>query len=393
MQPGICMTPRFDVPTSTPAFELTLSDIQTDADAGDIVRGFVPTPRFAHVSFDSYRPDPRQPSQRDAADRLQGFVQEIHSDAEATGGFFRFFRRPTPKRGSRALYLDGGYGVGKTHLLAASYHEAPGPKAYFSFAELAYVIGHLGMQQALEAFSRYRLICIDEFELDDVANTRLAATFLRHIFEGTDPVTHVIATSNTLPTELGRGRIAAEDFLREIGQIASSFEVLTVEGNDFRQRPRWDVLGKGGGSVAGGGPAASGGSVLPGGHLPSPQALRHAYAEYVPVGKCKLYATFQELTERLSQLHPIRFARLLNPLERLFIEGLSPMEDQGMALRFVHFIDKVYDQQVRLSVSSTWELQDLFLPEYRDKGYKKKYQRCLSRLHEMLAESASEQAA
>ena len=56
------------------------------------------------------------------------------------------------------------------------------------------------------------------------------------------------------------------------------------------------------------------------------------------------------------------------------------------ALRFVHFIDKLYDQRVKLAVSANCELHDLFLPEYRDKGYRKKYQRCLSRLTELLKE-------
>jgi cell division protein ZapE len=76
-------------------------------------------------------------------------------------------------------------------------------------------------------------------------------------------------------------------------------------------------------------------------------------------------------------------------MEALFVEGLAPMVDQGTALRFVHLVDKLYDQQVRLAVSATCELPDLFLTEYRDKGYAKKYQRCLSRLHELLAESAT----
>ena len=61
--------------------------------------------------------------------------------------------------------------MGKTHLLAAAWHEAPDPKAYLTFAELAGIIGFLGMDQAIGAFSPHRLLCIDEFELDDIAQT------------------------------------------------------------------------------------------------------------------------------------------------------------------------------------------------------------------------------
>ncbi len=83
--------------------------------------------------------------------------------------------------GAAARYLDGGYGVGKTHLLAAAWHEAPEPKAYLTFAELAGIIGFLGMDQAIDAFSPHRLLCIDEFELDDIAQTLMTVTFLRAV--------------------------------------------------------------------------------------------------------------------------------------------------------------------------------------------------------------------
>src|SRR5262249_34164589 len=140
----------------------------------------------------------------------------------------------------RGLYLDGGFGVGKTHLLAAAYHAAPDPRAYLSFAELSYTITSLGMAASLTVFRRHGLLCVDEFELDDVANTRLAATFLRGLrAAGHGP--RLITTSNTLPTDLGAGRFAAEDFRREIGEIAAAFEPVRIEGEDFRHRPRWET--------------------------------------------------------------------------------------------------------------------------------------------------------
>ena len=46
-----------------------------------------------------------------------------------------------------ALYLDGGFGVGKTHLLAAAYHAADVPRAYLSFQEMTYAVGAHGMHE------------------------------------------------------------------------------------------------------------------------------------------------------------------------------------------------------------------------------------------------------
>lgn len=352
--------------------ELTLAQIDTEAATGDLIRSFELTERFRHVSFDNYQPDPRHPSQQAALERVRRFVGEVEAGA-VRGRWWRRRRSPT---GPAGLYLDGGFGVGKTHLLAAAYRAAPEPKAYLSFAELAYAIGALGMEDCLDAFRSYRLLCIDEFELDDVANTRLAATVFDRLLNERHPAVRVMTTSNTLPDALGLGRFNAEDFRREIGRIAAAFEVVHIEGEDYRRRP----LG-----AAGEGPPPGG--ARPTGALPA-DALRRAYHAYRPARGSKLWVRFPDLLTHLAGLHPIRYARLVAPLEALFIEGLAPIEDQAMALRFVHLIDKVYDQAVRLAVSGPARLEELFLSEYREKGYKKKYQRCLSRLGELLAENA-----
>jgi hypothetical protein len=42
------------------------------------------------------------------------------------------------------VYLDGGYGVGKTHLLASLWHQAPGPKLFATFVELTHLVGAIG---------------------------------------------------------------------------------------------------------------------------------------------------------------------------------------------------------------------------------------------------------
>lgn len=350
---------------SHPPAELTLNQIDASASVEEIVQGFVPTPRFAQVTFENYRPDPRYPSQSAALERLSEYVNGLAGGDEPRARFFgRWLHRSTPQtEGPKGLYLDGGYGVGKTHLLASVYREAPSPKAYLSFQELTYTFGAMGMQPCISAFSAYRVICIDEFELDDVGNTMLAKTFLTAVTQGN---TRIITTSNTLPSELGQGRFAAEDFKREIGIIAATFETVRIEGEDYRHRDYRE-----GGYLAG---------------LYSPEELRQAYAGYNPAAKAKLYTTFDDLCTHLEKLHPIRYARLMSPLDAIFLEGLAPIENQTVALRFVHFIDKLYDQRLKLAASATCELHDLFLPEYRDKGYRKKYQRCLSRLTELLKE-------
>ncbi len=351
-------------PDEIPA-KLSLDQLDAEASVAEIVAGFVPPPRFAHVSFDNYRPDRAYPSQQAALDALRTYIADLHQEDTPRPGLFGFRRKPAPAIGPRGLYLDGGYGVGKTHLLASAYSAAPGPKAYLSFQELAYIIGAMGMQACLEAFARYRLVCVDEFELDDVGNTMLAKTFITNLTAGR---TRIITTSNTLPSDLGRGRFAAEDFKREIGQIATVFQIVRIEGEDYRHRTyAANTLSLG---------------------LQNPLELQADFEAYAPPNRAKLYTTFADLTARLAELHPIRYSRLLGLLDALYIEGLAPMDDQNIALRLVHLIDKLYDQGLHFRASALTDLPDLFSSEYRDKGYAKKYRRCLSRLHELLQEQA-----
>ncbi|MEY4531726.1 MAG: hypothetical protein RLZZ156_2447, partial [Deinococcota bacterium] len=103
------------------------------------------------------------------------------------------------------------------------------------------------------------------------------------------------------------------------------------------------------------------------------------------------FETFADLLNHLSQMHPIRFNNLLEGLNAVFIENLTKIEKQDDALRFVHFVDKLYDREIRLSVSGV-PLEELFPDSYRFGGYAKKYARCLSRLGELMRESALERS-
>jgi cell division protein ZapE len=334
-----------------------MHELPTVSRAQDVLRGFVPTRRFARVSFDSYQPDPRYASQERAQRRMRQLAYEL----APRRGIARFWRRRHTPRG---IYLDGGYGVGKTHLLAATYHAVAGQRFYLSFAELAYTISRLGLQAALLAFTQARLICIDEFELDDVAQTRMASSFLKRLLERPD--THVVTTSNTLPSDLGRGRFAAEAFQRDIGDIASAFEVVTIDGEDYRHR-HWDELERP--------------------RTVEPAELGDRYA--ADGGPNKLRIPWAHLAAQLERVHPVHYGQIAANLDALFVSYLTCIQDQAVALRLVHLVDKLYDQEVGVTISTNGRLalNDVFSESYRHGGYEKKYRRCLSRLHELLSET------
>lgn len=334
-----------------------MRDRRPELSGDQLLDRLVPPARFADVRFESYVPSPEHPSQAAARHELERFTASMSVLPDTRR---RLFRKAAPVEAGRAArYLDGGFGVGKTHLLASAWHVGPSPKAYCSFAELTAIIGFLGMERAVEAFGRHRLLCIDEFELDDVANTLMAVTFLRSIIARG---TKVIATSNTLPDRLGEGRFAADDFTREIAAIAGHFEVLRVDGPDYRARFRTEA------------------------DPLQPAAFAAAIESMIDGGASVASDRFSELLVHLRVVHPIQVGPLLDGVDAVALDALTPIANQGDALLFVHFIDELYDAEIDL-VATGCAVQELFPASYRSGGYRKKYGRCESRLASMLASS------
>ncbi|WP_445263124.1 cell division protein ZapE [Pseudokineococcus sp. 1T1Z-3] len=325
-----------------------------------LVAELVPSPRFAEVSFDSYVPAPEQPSQAEAVSELEAHAERVRgaqSARGASGGGLRRLLGGKPKpQGLPGVYLDGGFGVGKTHLLAATWHAVPGPKAFGTFVEYTNLVGALGFADAVKALSEMTLVAIDEFELDDPGDTVLMARLLRELV---DAGVRLAATSNTLPGALGEGRFAADDFLREIQAVGRNFEVVRVEGEDYRHRGLPDP--------------------------PDPLTAGDLEQRALAVGDGAVLDDFGALTAHLASVHPSRYGALLDGVTHVFWRDVTPLPDQNVALRTVVLADRMYDRSLPLAVSGEG-LGGLFTPEMLEGGYRKKYYRALSRLTSLARE-------
>jgi predicted ATPase len=177
-----------------------LVDRHPTVSAERLVSDLVPPPTFATVSLDGYRPDPAEPSQAAAVQACKQFIEVA---LERRAGRKRLLRKPAVLPGA-GLYLDGGFGVGKTHLLASMYFALQNayPKAYATFSELTQLASVFGYLECIDILADYVMVCIDEFELDDPGNTTLISRLLSQLVaRGVS----VAATSNTLPEQLGEG--------------------------------------------------------------------------------------------------------------------------------------------------------------------------------------------
>ncbi len=338
----------------TPA---ALSERHPHVPADRLVAELVPPPRFDAVRFETYLPDPAQPSQAEAVEVLSDFARSLGgatASGGGRGGVGRWFRRPkrAEATGPRGVYLDGGYGVGKTHLLASLWHATPAPaerKAFGTFVELTNLVGALGFQQTVATLSEHRLLCIDEFELDDPGDTVLVSSLLARLVE---EGVALAATSNTLPGKLGEGRFAAADFLREIQGLSAHFRAQRIDGEDYRHRG------------------------LP--EAPRPcgddEVTRVAYR--TPGASLD---AFPALLGHLAQVHPSRYGALCDGLTAVCLTGVTPVADQATALRLVVLADRLYDREVPVLASGR-PFDALFSEEMLNGGYRKKYFRAISRL-------------
>ena len=306
-----------------------------------LVASLVPPPRFADVRFATYLPDPSQPSQAAARAAVSDFAAALAPVRK------RRFARTVA--GPAGIYLDGGYGVGKTHLLASLWHAAPEPRAYGTFVELTHLVGALGFASTVEALSGHRLLAIDEFELDDPGDTVLVSTLLTRLVESG---VKLAATSNTLPDALGEGRFSAQDFLREIQGLRAHFVPVRVDGDDYRHRG------------------------LPAAPAPLSDLDLQQLADQTEGSS---YDGFESLLQHLSRLHPSRYGALVDGVRLVCIERVAPLTDQAAALRLVVLVDRLYDRDVPVATSGIL-LDQLFPDELLRGGYRKKYLRCLSRL-------------
>jgi cell division protein ZapE len=286
---------------------------------------FVPPAQFETASLDSYIPDPAFPSQAEAVERARAFVQGAPAPSS---GWFRSPGKTSKSSVKPGIYLDGGFGVGKTHLLAAMWHLIPGRTYYGTFIEFTALVGALGYRGAVDHLKGAALLAIDEFELDDPGD-------------------------NTPPAALGEGRFAAEDFLREITALADKFVTVRIDGEDYRKR---DFEGHA--------------------HVFDRDAQDAAVAGYsgdVAVDD------FSGVIEHLATIHPSRFVGLVEGLDAVSWRDVFQLHNQAQALRLVALIDRLYDARIPI-LATGLALDEVFDDTMLGGGYRKKYLRATSRM-------------
>jgi len=348
------------------------------------------------------------PSQAVAAERLQGLWTKLRGYEPAApapppgGRIGRLLkRRPvddTPA-GPNGLYLVGEVGRGKSMLMDLFFDQAEiARKRRIHFLEfmqevharifaakrdqpdLRDPVPPLANAMAADA----ALLCFDEFQINDIADAMILGRLFQALF---DRGVVVVATSNTAPDDLFRGRPGRDAFLPFIAILKQHLDVLVLDGGrDFRrQRLRgsatWHVPSDARADRA----LDEAFAKLTAGAVPRAERLMvHGRTLRVPLATDAV-ARFDFNALCGEALGPADYLALATHYQALVLDGVPKLgpDNYDKARRFITLVDALYEHRVKLVASADAQPDQLY---ERGEGAQA-FNRTASRLEEMQSEA------
>ena len=148
----------------------------------------------------------------------------------------QYFQWIFGRKSTLGVYLYGSVGAGKTYLMDLFYEAVPTPykeRAHFhAFMQQIHVALKQNQGQAdplkkivKNLSQKIRLLCLDEFMVDDIANAMILGEFLKHLFE---QGIVLVTTSNVAPDLLYLRGLQRGRFLPAIALLKTHCEVMQL---------------------------------------------------------------------------------------------------------------------------------------------------------------------
>lgn len=318
------------------------------------------------------------PAQELAAEKLQDLWRRIRGydprvEPPETGGFLgRFFRRKpvdeAPSGAPLGLYLVGEVGRGKSMLMDMFFASAEvGRKKrlhFHQFMQQAHRRIHAWKKQhgdsadpipplADSIVAEAALLCFDEFQVHDIADAMILGRLFEALFARG---VVVVATSNTAPDDLFKGKPGRDAFLPFIQLIKKRIEVLVLDSaRDYRRErirvlPTWHVPPDGRAERA----LDAAFAELTGETAAAPERLTLlGRAVEVPLAARGVARFgFDEICGR--PLGPADYLAIATHFHTLVLDGIPRLgpENADRARRFITLVDALYEHRVKLLASA-----------------------------------------
>ena len=332
------------------------------------------------------------PSQLHTLYLLDNLQQKIIEQDRKTTGFIEkivgYFDRP--QKQTQGIYIWGGVGRGKTFLMDIFYEVLPiKSRKRIHFHRFMQQIhaqiktadkgGDPILEVAQNLARQFKVLCLDEFVVNDIADAMLVGRLLQALF---DHGLILLTTSNTPPERLYEDGLQRENFLPAIDALMRHCQISNLDGGqDYR------TLGLRQAKLY---------------QTPhDEQALRniHRYVaqhwlERRPQAVLTINSRPLQSEMCAEDMVWFRFAELCKtPRSRfdyldiacqfsvVIVTGIEAMNDgaDDVARRFISMIDVFYDHRVKLICSAEVDVDAL----YRQQFLAFEFQRTLSRLREM----------
>lgn len=264
---------------------------------------------------------------------------------------------------TKGLYIVGDVGRGKTYLMDLFYKNAKVSKQRFHYHLFLKCIHEcLGRYTkkpwesiAKELYAKGRLLCLDEFQLNDIGDLMILFQFLRYFF---DLGGALITTSNRKPQEFYLPNdLQCQKFLAFLLQHV---DVFSLEGG-----PDYRLKGK--------------------------ESCRRVFVDKKVTSVASFFqrSMQKDLRECSYSFHtlceaPVGVAyydNVLKSCDSMIITDFKQLHDENenSLLRFMQLIDLLYETKISLFLYTDVELEDI----YTGQKYQQVFRRTLSRLFEI----------